>query len=155
MIGNGRYRGKTPDVAASVSDLTHDVIELSELQVQLLSLDASQTMNRAKSCILLAAVGASLLLGTIPIALLAISAVLVEQWEWTYAAATGLATLLGVLLAAIVLGVAFWYVKSGLVSFERSREELQRNITWVKSTLKNRGRSSGTVAHPTDRALNF
>jgi hypothetical protein len=33
-------------------------------------------------------------------------------------------------------------VRSGLVSIERSRDEFNRNIAWIKSTLKERGRYS-------------
>jgi hypothetical protein len=148
MTGNGRYYGKTPNVAASVSDLTHDVIELSELQAQLLALDAKQSVATLKSCIILAVVGAAMLLGTIPVALLAIAAVFVERLEWPLDASIAVATGIGLLLAAIVLGAAYGYVKSGLVSFNRSREELQRNIAWLKSTLKTRGKAAPHVEQP-------
>jgi hypothetical protein len=155
MIGNGRYHGKAPNVAASVSDLTHDVIELSELQAQLLSLDAKQSVEKAKACLVLAVIGASVLLGTIPVALLAIAAIFVEQLEWSYAAAIGLATGIGLLIAAIVTGVAYGYVKNGLVSFDRSRVELQRNIAWLKSTLKSRGHVERAAAETAERPINF
>jgi hypothetical protein len=155
MIGNGRYHEKTPNVAASVSDLTHDVIELSELQMQLLSLDAKHSVANAKACIMMAVIGASLLLGTIPVALLAIAALFVEQLEWSYALSIGVATGIGILLAATVLGVAYGYVKNGLVSFERSREELQRNIAWLKSTLKTRGHVEKATAQSGEQPINF
>jgi hypothetical protein len=155
MMGNGRYPGKTPNVAASVSDLTHDVLELSELQVQLLSLDAKHSVDKAKACLVMAVIGASLLLGTIPVALLAIAALFVEQLEWSYAASIGLATGIGLLLTAIVLGVAYGYVRNGLVSFERSREELQRNIAWLKSTLKTRGHVEKAAARSGEQPINF
>lgn len=155
MIGNGRYRGKTPSVAASVSDLTHDVIELSELQARLLSLDAMQSVAKGKVCLIMAIVGTCMLLGTIPVALLTIAALLVEQLEWSYAAAAAVATGIGLLIAAIVLGVAYGYVKKGLTSFDRSREELQRNIAWLKSTLKSRGHAERTAAQPSEQPINF
>jgi uncharacterized membrane protein YqjE len=148
MTGNGRYHGKTPNVAASVSDLTHDVIELSELQVKLASLDAKQSVANLKACVVMAVIGAAVLLGTIPVALLAVAAVFVERLEWPTDAAIGVAIGIGLLLAAIVLGVAYSYVKSGLVSFERSREELQRNVAWLKSTLKTRGHAERSAEQP-------
>jgi uncharacterized membrane protein YqjE len=155
MTGNGRYHGKTPNVAASVSDLTHDVIELSELQVQLLSLDARQSVAKAKACLVMAVIGASVLLGTIPVALLAIAALLVDLLEWPYSAAIGVATGIGLVLAAIVLAVAYRYVKNGLVTFDRSREELQRNIAWLKSTLKTRGHVERSAAQSAEQPINF
>ena len=151
MIGNGRYPGKTPNVAASVGDLTHDVIELSELQVQLLSLDAKQSMEKARACLVLAVVGACVLLGTIPVALLALAALLIEQLGWSVAAGTAVATFVGLLIAGVVMGVAYSYIKKGLVSFDRSREELRRNVAWLKSTLRTRGQA----AQPAEQPLNF
>jgi uncharacterized membrane protein YqjE len=143
MTGNGRYHdpGKTPNVAASVSDLTHDVIELSELQVQLLTLDVKQSVEKARACLVLAVVGACMLLGTIPVALLAFAALLAEQLGWSYAAAGAMAAFVGLLIAGVVLGVAWSYIKKGLVSFDRSREELRRNVAWLKSTLRTRGQA--------------
>jgi len=138
MNGNGRLHTKMPDVAGSVSELTHDVIELSELQAKLFTLDLKKSSQRARTVLILAIVGVCFLLGTIPVALLALAQLLAEQLEWTQSAALGTATLVGVALAAIVLGVAWAIVKSGLLSLERSREELNRNIEWIKSMLQNR-----------------
>jgi uncharacterized membrane protein YqjE len=151
MIGNGRYPGKTPNVAASVGDLTHDVIELSELQAQLLTLDVKQSVAKARACLVLAVIGACMLLGTIPVALLALAALLVEQLDWSYAGAAAVAALAGLLIAGVVFGVAYGYIKKGLVSFDRSREELRRNIAWVKSALRTRGQA----AQPAEQPLNY
>jgi hypothetical protein len=123
--------------------------------VQLLSLDAKQSVANAKACVIMAVAGASVLLGTIPVALLTIAALLVEQLEWSYAASIGLATGIGLLLAAIVLAVAYGYVRKGLVSFDRSREELRRNIAWLKSTLKTRGHAERMAAPPAEQPINF
>lgn len=139
MNGNGRYPTKIPNVAASVSELTHDVIELTELQARLLMLDFKKSSERTRTCLILGVVGVCLLLGTIPVALLALAELLVEQLEWSRAAALGVATLVGLALSAIVAAVAWGYVKQGLISLDRSREELNRNIAWLKSTLRNSG----------------
>jgi len=155
MTGNGRHNGKIPNVAASVSDLTHDVIELSELQVQLVTLDAKHSMQKARACLVMAVIGAAMLLGTIPVALLTIAALLVETLEWSYAASAGVATLVGLLITAIVMGVAYGYVKNGLVSFDRSTEELRRNIAWLKSTLRTRGHAEKAASRATDHPITY
>jgi uncharacterized membrane protein YqjE len=148
MTGNGRYHGKTPNVAASVSDLTHDVIELSELQLQLLALDVKQSAAKARLSLILAVAGVCVLLGTIPVALLTIAALLVDQLQWSYAAAAAVATLIGLVVSGIVLGIAWAYIKKGLVSLERSRDELRRNVAWIKSTLRTRGEGAPPPAEP-------
>jgi uncharacterized membrane protein YqjE len=138
MNHNGRLHTKIPDVAGSVSGLTHDVIELSELQTKLFVLDIKNGSRRLRTCLILAVVGACFLLGTIPVALLALAHVIVEQLDWAQSVALGAAALAGLLLAAIIAGTAWGILKSGLFSLEQSREELRRNLDWIKSTLRNR-----------------
>jgi hypothetical protein len=150
MNGNGRYHTKLPNVAGSVSDLTQDVIELTELQTQLFVLDVKKSVAKARACFILAVVGACLLLGSIPVALFAVAELLHEQLAWSRAAGFGVATLIGLLLCATVLGFAWTYVKSGLVSLDQSREELRRNISWLKSTLRNRSQR-----HAAEKPLNY
>jgi hypothetical protein len=142
MNGNGRQRTQMPDVAGSVSGLTHDVIELAELQSQLLMLDLKKSTQKSRTCLILAIIAVCLLLASLPVALVALAALLVEQLEWSQSAALGVATLVGLVLAGIFAGAAYSIVRSGLVSIERSRDEFNRNIAWIKSTLKERGRYS-------------
>ena len=142
MNRNGRHRTQMPDVAGSVSGLTHDVIELAELQTQLLALDLKKSTQKTRTCLILAIIGVCLLLASLPVALMALAALLVEQLEWSQSAALGVATLVGLVLAGIFAGAAYGIVRSGLISIERSRDEFNRNIAWIKSTLKERGRYS-------------
>src|SRR4051812_4411783 len=92
MITNGRVREKEPNVAASFSELTHDVIELAELQTQLFTLDIKNTTQKTRTSLVLAIVGSCFLLGSIPVALIAIAQVFIEQLEWSRAAAFAVAT---------------------------------------------------------------
>jgi uncharacterized membrane protein YciS (DUF1049 family) len=149
MNTNGRHRTTTPNVAASVAEVTRDVIELTELQSQLLMLDLKKSAEMAKACIILAIVAACLLLASIPVALIAFGYLLVEQLEWSVAGSMGLAALVGLVLCGIVAGVAYGYVKRGLVSIERSRDELRRNVAWLKSTLHTQAK------RPTERPINY
>jgi hypothetical protein len=127
-----------PDVAGSVSGLAHDVIELSELQLQLLRLDIRKSSQKVRLCLVLAIIGVCLLIASIPVALLALAEVFVEQLDWARSAAIGAAALVGLLLSAIFAGAAYGIVRSGLFSLDRSRDELNNNMAWVKSTLRSR-----------------
>jgi hypothetical protein len=127
-----------PDVAGSVSGLAHDVIELSELQLRLLRLDVQKSTQKWRICLILAIVGICLLIASIPVALFALAEVFVEQLEWSRSAAFGASALVGVILSAIFAGSAYSVVRSGLFSLERSREELNNNVAWVKTALRNR-----------------
>jgi uncharacterized membrane protein YqjE len=150
MNTNGRHDSKLPNVAASVSDLAHDVIELSELQIQLLTLDLKESTEKARTCLILAVVAGCILLGTIPVALFALAEWLVWQFEWARAGAFAIATVVGLATAAGIGAWAYAYVKKGLLSIERSRNELQRNISWLKSTLRTRGQH-----RPAERPINY
>ena len=140
MKENGRHRVQMPEVAESVSGLTHDVIELAELQAQLLTSELKKSSQKTRTCLILAIVGFCLLLASIPVALFALAEVLVEQLDWSRSSGFGVAALVGLLVSAVFFGSAYSIVRSGLISLQRSRQEFNQNIAWIKSTLRDRGK---------------
>jgi hypothetical protein len=138
MNTNGHVRTNEPDVAASFADLTHDVIELAELQTKLLKLDVKETSQKAQTSAILAVAGACVLLGTIPVLLCTVAYLLIEFAQWPHWAGFGVATLVGLVIGGGVLAAAYAKFKNGIGSMERSSEELRRNIEWVKSSLRSR-----------------
>jgi uncharacterized membrane protein YqjE len=138
MKENGRHQVQTAGVADSVSGLAHDVVELGELQAQLLMSELKKSSQKTRTCLILAVIGICLLLASVPVALLALAEVLVEQLDWSRSAALGVATLVGLLLSAAFAGAAYAILRSGLFSLQRSRAEFNQNIAWIKSTLRNR-----------------
>jgi hypothetical protein len=95
---------------------------------------------------LLSVVGICLLVGTVPDLLLAIGEYFVEQHGWTHAAGYGLAAALSISLSAVLLGLGWYRFQSGLNTLQRSREELQRNVAWIKSSLRSRRQIQPTEA---------
>ena len=138
MSTDAQARTKEPNVAASVSGLTHDVIELAELQAQLFSVELKETTQNTRTSLVLAVVGICILLGTIPVALIALAHVLIEQLGWSLAASYGVATLVGLVASAAFAAGAYSHFRTGVATMRRSRDELSRNIAWVKSSLRNR-----------------
>jgi hypothetical protein len=145
MNTNGRTRAEQPNVATSFSELTHDAIELAELQAQLLALDLKETSESTKVSLTLGVVGSCLLLGSLPVALIALAELLIEQLDWSRATGYGAATLVGLLVSAGLLATAWARFRSGLVTMKRSREELSRNIAWIKTSLRSRAKPSAAV----------
>ncbi|MEX2092355.1 MAG: phage holin family protein [Pirellulales bacterium] len=142
---NGKAKPAEPNVAASFSSLAHDAIELAELQAKLLRLDVQAAARNGGMSIALLVVGACLLLGCVPVALVALGEVFIAQWGWTRAGALGAAAAIGLALSAGT-GAAAWYrVRTALVSLQRSRDELNRNIAWIKANLK-RDQSAGHMS---------
>jgi len=130
------------DVAESFTGLAHDAVELAELQAQLLKLDVQAAARNGGMSAALLVVGACLLLGCVPVALLALTEVFIAQYGWSRAGALGAAAAIGLAISAGA-GAAAWYrLRRALASLQRSRDELNRNIAWLKSNLK-RNKSAG------------
>jgi len=149
---NGKAKPAEPNVGASFSSLAHDAIELAELQAKLLKLDVQAAARNGGMSIALLVVGACLLLGCVPVALISLAEVFVAQWGWTRAGALGAAAAIGLALSAGT-GAAAWYrVRTALVSLQRSRDELNRNIAWIKTNLK-RDKSAGYTSGSSSRSF--
>jgi hypothetical protein len=144
MTTNGQTRNDQPNVVSSFSGLAHDVIELGELQAQLFALDVKHTTQNTRTSLVLVVFGVCMLLGSVPVALFALAELLHEQLEWSAAASFGVATLIGLILSAVILTAAWLSFSAGLVTMRRSRDELSRNIAWVKSSLRSRSQPNPT-----------
>jgi hypothetical protein len=132
-------------VASSFSELTHNAIELAELQAQLFSLDVKETSQSAGISIALVVGSVCVLLGTVPVALIAIAQVFVEKLQWSQSAGYGMAALIGTIASAGVGAAAYTRFSSGIATMKRSREEFNRNIAWLKSNLRNRSQASAVA----------
>ncbi|MGA2618319.1 MAG: phage holin family protein [Thermoguttaceae bacterium] len=134
-----RRNGSAPPpngVAKSMGELMHDIASLAELQCELFRIDCREGLKRmliAAGLLLLAGVVA---VGTVPIALILVAELLVQAAGLSRAAAFSIAALGGFIVAA-AMGVAGWCCFRAVVCvFDRSREELARNMTWIKHALK-------------------
>ncbi|HEX5472859.1 MAG TPA: phage holin family protein [Lacipirellulaceae bacterium] len=138
MITDGRLRPTEPNVATSFSELAHDVIELAELQSQLMVLDVKNAVQKTRSSVVLAVTAFCIFLGSIPVGLFALAQLFVLWFDWPQWAGFGLSWIVGLVISACI-GVGAWFrFRSGPGTMERSREELTRNIAWIKSSLRSR-----------------
>lgn len=153
MNTNGRMRDKQPDVATSFAELAHDVIELGELQGQLFALDVKSTVKKTSSSVLMSIIGLVVLLGTVPVILLALGYLVAELLDWPVSAGLGIAAVIGIAISAGILLLGWNRLRAGLNSMQRSSEELRRNIAWIKSTLRSR-KSTSPVERPTAAPTN-
>ncbi len=144
---NGKAKPAGPNVAASFTNLAHDAIELAELQAKLLKLDAQAAARNSGMSVALLVVGVCLLLGCVPVALVALAELFVAQFEWSRAASYAAAAGIGLALSAGAGAAAWSRIRTAAASLERSRNELNRNIAWIKSNLKR----EKSLAEPTAR----
>lgn len=136
MNTNGRIRDEEPNVATSFSELAHDVIELSELQAQLFVHDVKSTGQKTRTSLVLSVVGVCVLLGTVPLLLMALGEFIAEQTGWPQSAGLAIAAVIGIVASAVLMVVARNRLTAGLNSLQQSRDELSRNIDWIKASLR-------------------
>jgi hypothetical protein len=132
---NGSTRSPPDGLAKNMSELTHDIASLAEFQFELFRNDCRQGLKRMLVPIALLLVAGAVAVGTVPIALTLIAELLAHA-GLSRAAAFSI-TAFGGFIAAAAIGVAGCFYMRGVVRvFERSREELTRNMNWIKHALK-------------------
>jgi hypothetical protein len=128
-------------IRLNMADFAHSLTTLAELQGQLLVLDARQTARHLVAPITLAVLGGILGLGCVPVVLTGIAYLLISLAEWSFPAAFLVTGCVALLIAAGLAVTAWLLLRKDLTTFDRSRVELARNLTWLKQVLKNSGRS--------------
>ncbi len=133
---NGSTRSPRDGLAKNVAELTHDIVSLAEFQFELFRSDCREGLKRMLVPIAMLLVAGTVAVGTVPIALTLIAELLAQAADISRAAAFSIAALIG-FIVAVAIGVSGWYFMRGVVRvFERSREELARNMIWIKHALK-------------------
>ena len=133
---NGSTQSPPKGVAKGMGELTHDIVSLAELQFELLRIDCREGIRRILLPVALLLFAGIMAVGTVPIALMLVAELLVQTAGLSQAAAFSIAAMSGVIVA-VTIGVVWWSYLRGVVRvFKRSREELTRNMTWIKHALK-------------------
>lgn len=142
--------GATPPTGRSVtggpiSQVAHDVLELAELQARLFKLDVDASTSRVKSAVVLGAIGATLLLMGLFMALGVAALALIEFAGWDAWAAFGAVALAVIIISGLLLFLAKRAAGGGVFNCDRSKDELQKNVAWLKSALSGKHSTSRGV----------
>jgi uncharacterized membrane protein YqjE len=137
MTGNGhaaaaRCGGRE---SSPVSHIAYDVLELSELQGRLALLDLEDSTARIRNALIFIAAGAIVLWMACLIGLVTAAYALVEVAGWDRWMAFGAVALGALVLSLLLLFVAWRCWRRGLFTWDRSRDELHKNLTWLKAAL--------------------
>jgi hypothetical protein len=143
MVGEtimNRRNGSTPSppngVTKGMGELTRDIVSLAELQFELLRIDCREGLKRMLIPGALLLFAGIVAVGTVPIVLTLVAELLMQAAGLSRAAAFSIAVLSG-FIVALAMGVVGWSCLRGVVRvFERSREELTRNMVLIKHALK-------------------
>jgi hypothetical protein len=123
-------------VAKGMGELMHDIVSLAELQFELFRIDCREGLRRMLVPVALLLFAGIVAAGTVPVALIAIAEFLTQVAGLSRPAAFFIAALSG-LIVAVAAGVLGWFSLRGVVRvFARSREELTRNMAWIKQALQ-------------------
>ncbi|QDS99473.1 phage holin family protein [Adhaeretor mobilis] len=145
MSASNGYHAKSrpqPHVRKSLGNLAHDAVELGEMQVQLLKLDTCEAGRKTRSSIVLALIGLTLSLASLPVAQFAIAEALIESGDWSRSGALGAAAIGTLAISLVFAAITWWKLRQGLGSWQRSNEEFSRNIAWFKSALRTNAESN-------------
>lgn len=137
--GNGaRLTGGEPTahVVGSLSEFGNDVATLAELQAKLAVLDMKESAGRAAVPAIVIAGGLVLIAASLPVALIGASELLaaalhLTQPGWAYLIVAAVA----IVIAGAIAAVAASRLSHSFDAFRRSREELTRNIAWIRTVL--------------------
>lgn len=133
---NGKRSSPQRVMARNMRELAHDAVVLGELQAELLKLDAEDWSRGLVLPSVALAATLGIALGTVPVFLQVIAYGLIEGADWSAWLSYLVAGLTG-LGAAALLGFIGWKrLRSSFRTFQRSRDELRQNITWLKNVLR-------------------
>jgi hypothetical protein len=140
-LNGGAGRAPTPEgVIEGVSSLGNDLATLATLQARLAALDLRDSLLEARVALIVLATGLLLIPCCLVVGLFGLAGWLAER---LHASANVVMMLLAVgilILSAVGAVFAARRVGGSFTSFRRSQDELQRNLTWVRTVLAQSGR---------------
>jgi hypothetical protein len=127
-------------VLGGIAEFGNDIATLAELQARLTLLDLKECLQKLTVPVALVGAGLFGVIGALPVALAGVAGLLAAALKISPAAALLLTG--GVVLAVAVgtIAVAAWRIPATFSSFRRSREELTRNLAWIRTVLLYSGR---------------
>lgn len=124
----------------SVNAFGADLTNLATLQLRLAACDLRESTRRLTPTLALAAFALTLFFGSVIVGLFGAGYWIAVNYRMTMAQAFFLVAGVGLFVSAAVLLLAIRLSRGSFVSFRRSSEEFQRNLTWIRTVMKYSGR---------------
>jgi Putative Actinobacterial Holin-X, holin superfamily III len=141
--GGGDRDAGPGDVVTNVAEFAEHLLTLAELQTRLATIEMKQNVQAVKFGGAVMLVGAVIGIAGLPIALAGIAEVLVTALGMNRGAALLLVAVAAFAVAGICIVIAAGRLRGSDLGFPMSKEELTRNINWIRTVLLHSGRSSG------------
>ena len=133
----------TKTVARGMAELAHDVVTLGELQAQLAKAELDAWARSFILPVVLLASGLFITLGSVPVLLLSLAYVLVEQAGWPLSLSLLVAGVVGLAIAGAVAGIGLWRLRKHPALLVESRDQFNRNVNWIKQVLRTQSNPPG------------
>lgn len=134
------YPTDEPDMTGHLGTLGADLLDLGELQLQLLAVDARDAAKDSLVPAIWASLGIGFVIGCCPLALLGFSWWLTDVTSLGLAASSLLTALVGLLIAGLCLYFAWRGLRTSVGTLNRSRIEFASNLQWIKKILSSKYR---------------
>jgi hypothetical protein len=124
------------ELQSSTRMLVHDILALTDLQLQLFRADGQEMARQAAPKLVLAAAGVVIAASSLPLLMVGLAYALVELAEFPIWAAMLTSAVIGIIIGAVavVVGIKRLQPLSGI--WQRSTGELRENVEFLKETLK-------------------
>jgi hypothetical protein len=144
--GNGMPGQASPgSLVSNLAEFGNDVATLAELQAKLATYDAKECVSRATVPLIVAGAASVLAVGSVPVLLIGLADWIASSIRISAGAAQLIVGLVTLVLAGVAVTIALKASLRSLESFRRSSEELNRNLSWIRTVLVHSGR---TVSRP-------
>lgn len=135
-MNSSRAQAPIEGMRRNMKGFAADLVELTELQLQLLSADFRESQRGITVSTMAIVAGAILALGCVPVALAALALVLMTVTGVSAAVASLIALLTGLIVALGLLWFGWSELRRSVGHFRRTRDEVVRNFRWLKKTLR-------------------
>jgi uncharacterized membrane protein YqjE len=147
---NGLLKEVSHSLRDDIGGFAHDVLTLTELQSKLFVTEVQEQGRRSVLPTTVLFLGIMVGMACGPIALVAFALMLMQSMELSYASAFAITAIAGATLSSLI-SITGWKLFRSRVSLpSRSREELARNLKWMKNALS-KGAGSSNVLYPKER----
>ena len=141
---NGTSNHASPlTMVSNLADFGNDIATLAELQAKLAAHDAKECAGRAAVPVVALVLGGIVALGSIPVILIGLADLIATYTKLSAGATQLIVGLAALALAGIGAFVGMKGATRSLDSFRRSREELVRNMSWIRTVVVFSGRNAG------------
>ncbi len=123
-----------------IGDLGSNVVTLTTLQARLAAEDFRESATRSQPALIAAAFLVPLGFASITVGLLGLAYWMAAALAMPLGQSLLLVAAGGILVSSVVAALAIQRCRASLASFRRSREELERNIAWLRTVLTHSGR---------------